>query len=205
MIRKLLSLCILALAVTSTAQAQDRGSFSAILGYQWGGGLQTTDGKFEIEPSLNYGAEIDIVVRPGAEVVLLYNRQDSEIKLTNRAGLPDTTFGNAAINYFHLGGMATRQVSRVTKPFFSATIGLTWFDPKQTGVSSEWRLSGSLSGGLKVMPSTRVGLRGQVRWWFTFLSSGSGWWCSLPGGCAVTATGTLISQGEASGGLVIAF
>ena len=205
MIRKLLFLCALALLLAPAATAQQRGSVSAILGYQWGGGLQTTDGKFEIEPSLNYGAEINILVRRDAEVVLLYNRQDSEVKLTNRAGLPDTVFGNAAVNYIHIGGLAMRHVTRVTKPFFSGTLGLTWFDPKQNGVSSEWRLSGSLSGGLKVMPSARVGLRAQVRWWFTFLSSGSGWWCSLPGGCAVTATGTLISQGEASGGLVIAF
>ena len=194
------------LALPATGWAQNRGDVSAIVGYQWGGSINTREGTLKLDPDLNYGVEVDIVARPGAEVVLLYNRQDTEVKLASRGvGLPDTTLFGAAVNYFQIGGMAAPYRQGAAKPFFAATFGLTWFDPKVVGVGSEWRFSGSLGGGVKVMPSRRVGLRAQLRWWFTFLSAGSDWWCGLPGGCFVSTTGTLVSQGEVSGGLVIRF
>jgi hypothetical protein len=168
------------------AEPRRKGDISAFLGYQWGGSLNTGRGRIKIEPDLSYGGEIDIVARRGGEIVLLYLRQDTEATLTDRVG-PDSSLGGLAVNYAAL------------------TFGLTWYDPKTAGRSSEWRFSGSLGAGVKILPTKRVGIRAQARWWFTFLSSGSEWFCTVPGGCFVSTTGTLISQGEVSGGLMFAF
>jgi hypothetical protein len=46
---------------------------------------------------------------------------------------------------------------------------------------------------------------GQGRWWFNILTAGSQWWCGLPGGCYVSTAGTVVSQGEISGGLMVNF
>jgi hypothetical protein len=194
------------LALPATGWAQNRGDVSAIVGWQWGGGINTREGRIVLDPAVNYGVEIDLVARPGAEIVLLYNRQDTEARLTNRGiGLPDTSLAGVAVNYFQIGGVAAPYRHGAAKPFLGATLGLTWFDPKTSNVSSQWRFSGSLGGGLKVLPTPRIGLRAQFRWWFTFIPTGSSWWCGVPGGCWATTTFELISQGEVSGGLVIRF
>jgi len=202
----LLIVTLVLLALPASGWAQNRGDVSAIVGYQWGGGINTSQGRIALDPSVNYGLEIDIVARPGAEIVLLYNRQDTEAKLTNRGvGLPDTTLAGVAMNYFQIGGTAAPYRQGAVKPFFAGTLGLTWIDPKTPNVGSLWYFGGSLGGGLKVLPSERIGLRAQLRWWFTFVPSGSSWWCGLPGGCWATTTFELISQGEVSGGVVIRF
>ncbi len=194
------------LALPATGWAQSRGDISAIVGYQWGGGINTREGRIQLDPAVNYGVEVNIVARPGAEIVLLYNRQDTEARLTNRGvGLQDTSLAGVAVNYFQIGGVAAPYRRGAAKPFLGATLGLTWFDPKTSNVSSQWRFSGSLGGGLKFLPSPRIGLRAQLRWWFTFIPTGSSWWCGVPGGCWATTTFELISQGEVSGGLVIRF
>jgi hypothetical protein len=207
MIRKWLVLSTLALLfVPSSAWAQrKRGDISVNVGYQWGGGLNTTQGRLELEPSINYGAEINIVARREGEIVLLYNRQDTDLKLVGGGSVPDDTLFGIAVNYFQIGGAGILPVDGAAKPFVALTLGTVWFDPKQAGISSEWRFAGSLGGGLKVSPTERIGLRAQARWWFTVVSSSSQWWCGLPGGCAVSATGTVVSQGEISGGLMINF
>ena len=78
----LLFVTLVFLALPATGWAQSRGDISAIVGWQWGGGIDTRDGRIQLDAALNYGVEVDIVARPGAEVVLLYNRQDTEAKLT---------------------------------------------------------------------------------------------------------------------------
>lgn len=186
------------------AEPGRKGDISAFLGYQWGGSLNTGRGRIKIEPDLSYGGEIDIVARRGGEIVLLYLRQDTEATLTDRVG-PDSSLGGLAVNYFQIGGMGVAPVRGPAQPFAALTFGLTWYDPKTAGRSSEWRFSGSLGAGVKILPTKRVGIRAQARWWFTFLSSGSEWFCTVPGGCFVSTTGTLISQGEVSGGLMFAF
>ena len=202
----LLVVTLVFLALPATGWAQSRGDVSAIVGWQWGGGIDTRDGRIQLDAALNYGVEVDIVARPGAEVVLLYNRQDTEARLTNRGvGIPDTTLAGVAMNYFQIGGTAAPYRQGALKPFFAGTLGLTWIDPKTPNVGSLWYFGGSLGGGVKVLPSPRIGFRAQLRWWFTFIPSGSSWWCGLPGGCWATTTFELISQGEVSGGLVIRF
>jgi hypothetical protein len=187
------------------APPRRKGDISAFLGYQWGGGINTNLGRIKIEPDLSYGGEINIVARRGGEIVVLYLRQDTEATLTNRVGLPDSTLGGLAVSYFQIGGMGVAPIRGPAQPFAAVTFGMTWYDPKTAGRSSEWRFSGSLGGGVKLLPTRRFGIRAQARWWFTFLSSGSDWFCTLPGGCFVGTAGTLISQGEGSGGLMFVF
>ncbi len=207
MIRK--SLVIAALAVLCLPSASwgqfRRGDVAAFVGYQWGGGLNTREGRLELEPSVNYGLEINVVARREGEIVILYNRQDTDVKLVGGGAVPDSILFGAAVNYFQLGGQGIAPVDGPAKPYAALTLGVTWFDPKRSGASSEWRFSGSLGAGVKVSPTERVGIRAQGRWWFNFLTSGSQWFCGLPGGCYVSTTGTVISQGEVSGGLLINF
>ncbi|UCF39728.1 MAG: hypothetical protein JSW43_08225 [Gemmatimonadota bacterium] len=182
-----------------------RGDVSAIVGYQWGGGLTTLEGRIELEPSISYGAEIDIVARPEGEIVILYNRQDTDLKLVGGGAVADSTLFGVAVNYFQVGGSGVAPLAGPAKPFVALTLGMTWFDPKRSGVSSEWRFSGSLGGGVKVSPTPRIGIRAQARWWFNILTANSQWWCGLPGGCYVSTAGTVVSQGEVSGGLMVNF
>ena len=204
--KRLVLSALVLLCAPSTGWAQfKRGDVSVNVGYQWGGGLNTREGRLELEPSINYGLEVDILARREGEIVLLYNRQDTQLKLVGGGSIPDDTLFNVAVNYFQIGGAGIAPVDGPAKPFVALTLGLTWFDPKQSGVSSEWRFSGSLGAGVKISPTQRIGFRAQGRWWFNILTAGSQWWCGLPGGCYVSTTGTVISQGEISGGLMVNF
>jgi opacity protein-like surface antigen len=207
MIRKWLVLsALILLCVPSSAWGQrKRGDISAFVGYQWGGGINTREGRFELVPGINYGAEINVVARREGEIVLLYNRQDTEVVQVGGGSVPNDTLFGVAVNYFQVGGAGIAPVDGPLKPYVALTLGMTWLDPKQAGVSSSWRFSGSLGGGVKFSPTERIGFRAQGRWWFNVITAGSQFWCGLPGGCWVSTTGTVVSQGEVSGGLMVNF
>ena len=202
----LILFALVLLCVPSSAWGQrKKGDISVNVGWQWGGGITTPDGRFEVAPSINYGLEVNVLARREGEIVLLYNRQDSEVIQRGGGAVPDDTLFGVAVNYFQIGGAGIAPVDGPLKPYVALTLGLTWFDPKQSGVSSSWRFSGSLGGGIKISPTERIGFRAQGRWWFNIITAGSTWWCGLPGGCAVSVSGTVISQGEVSGGLMVNF
>ena len=172
-------------------------------GYQFGGGVGTGVGDLHLDGNVHYGGILGFRVRPDGLVELSYNYMGSTMSLTDRLSEPDTTLGDISTHQIQIGGMVEKLGGRVL-PFGMGHLGVTIFSPTGGANDSETRFSAALGGGVKIPTSSgRMGLRLQGRVWFAIFGSDSGFWCSLPGACAVTVTGTALVQGELSAGVYL--
>lgn len=156
-------------------------------------------GEIDIKSGAVWGVAVDFTLRPGAQLELLYHRQDS--KLTYKELGIKSTLTDMAVEYWHGGGVYGIQQGNIM-PFTSFTLGATRFVFKETGYSDEWKFSMILGLGVKAYLSDRAGLRLQFRMPFTLIDGGGGFACG-PGGCYTTIGGYGVSQFDLTAGLII--
>ncbi|UCF20673.1 MAG: hypothetical protein JSU87_04485 [Gemmatimonadota bacterium] len=203
---------ILALALSTTliaapAVAQDRAEITPFVGWQFGGWAAGRSGDFRLSDDVAYGGILDIAVRPGAQAEFMYSRQETQLLfddfLEGRRVLTDMT-----VEFIHGGGLVEIDRGHRAKPFVSATLGATHFNPEQSvidgvRVDDEWRFSFTLGAGVKIFPSQRLGIRLQGHFMSTFLDTGGSIFCG-GGGCSFGLFGYGIYQGSVSGGVTLA-
>lgn len=205
---------LLLACIAAPAVAQSRGIlFTPIAGYMWGGGYSTDAfdtapaGEFDVKSSFAWGAELGFAPRPGSVVELTYLRQDTDLTF-RPVGQAERGPWGFATNYIHIGGRYELGRNPRVKPFIGGGLGLTVFDPKVENVGTHTDFSLSVHGGVRAMfgQDQRFGVLGRVRGWFSFVPNGDLYgWCSVWGYCYATEGTTTVSQGEVSGGVVIAF
>ena len=140
------------------------------------------------------------------QLELIANRQDTEL------GFDEGLFGGTidvadmTIAYYHVG-MLFQTTDNDVVPFFVASAGVIRLDPDVPGADSEERFSMSLGGGVKVLFNEHFGLRFEGRGYFTLIDDyDSGCYdddycCD----CGYYDSGTSLSQGEASVGMIFAW
>lgn len=155
-------------------------------------------GNLDIKSGGMYGVEIDfnLPFKPGSQLQLLYNRQDSELEFKSSGFTTQTV--DFAVEYWQIGGVYGIRRDQVL-PFSSLSIGGTRYSGD---VGDEWKFSMILGLGAKIYINERVGIRLAGRMPFTFFSSGFGLGVGT-GGAYVSLGGTGIAQFDVSGGLVI--
>ena len=193
-------LLVLALALclgTATADAQRRKAEIAVLGgWQFGGSYDTFQGNYSIKDALAITGVVDINLRPGGQLELMYDWQGTQV---NRSG---TKVFDADLHYFQIGGLGYVNRGKV-EPFGVATLGLTYINPKDSEFSGETRFSFTLGGGAKVFPTERIGLRFEGRLLMTVIDGALGIGCGT-GGCGGSFWGWGLVQGVVSAGLILA-
>jgi hypothetical protein len=203
----------LALAATTPAVGQYREvEFTPTIGYIWGGGFNTQSnaaipaGRLEIGDDLAYGAEVGFSPNGQSWFELTYMRQDTDLTFRANNGSIEQS-AKFATNYIHVGGRQEFGVNPRIHPFIGGGLGLTVYDVKEEGFGTNTQFSLSLAGGARMSlgKSDKVGLRLNLRGWFSFVPSGTyGTWCGFYG-CYVTEGTASVTQGEVSGGLVFKF
>ena len=188
-------------------QQQHRIEILGYGGYLWSDAIDVNYGAVYGEADVTsgeiWGIEADINVRPGTQVVLLYNRMDSELSFEPQTGLPGVA-GDIAIENWHIGGLGGVQRGNIM-PFAMFTLGGTRIIPEFDGsTGDEWRFSILFGIGAKVYINERVGLRVQGRMPWIFVDSGAAVGCGS-GGCYTMFGGSGIVQADVSGGLFIMF
>jgi len=184
-------------------QPMSRYELTPYAGWQWGGGLTTSLGEIKIDAAMNVGGILGIRTSAMQVVELTYNYQKSSVVLQRGGVVADSTLFDLNTHFIQLGGRAERVSGPVT-PFVLGGLGITIFDPSARGRGSETRFSVHFGGGLRAPISSRVALRGQLRGWFSFLSTTGGAFCGT-GGCSFGVSGSGVFQGDVSGGLTIGF
>jgi len=190
------------------AQAQEhRVEVFGYGGYAWTGSIDAWygaySGELDIEDSGFWGIEADINVRPGAQLVLLYNRQDS--KITFGYGGANLAEGNVAIEQWQIGGMSGVQKGKVM-PFGMFTLGGARIIPDWDGATSDdvWKFSIIFGLGAKIYINEKIGLRIQGRMPWIIVDGGAYMGCG-GGGCYTSFGGAGMVQGDVSGGLFVMF
>jgi opacity protein-like surface antigen len=210
-IKTLLMTAVLAVGISSIAVAQQSNynpaehkiELNAFGGYVWTwsqdwsavGGVVNLD----IKSSGYWGAAIDINVKYGTQLELLYRRQDSDLQVTQRngftLGVPFTE--RMSVEYFQIGGLAGRPQGNIL-PYGLFTLGATRFNNKDLN-HEEWFFSVIVGLGVKVYATERLGLRFQGGLPISFTSGGA-----FFGTGGLSFGGTGITQTDVSAGLFLA-
>lgn len=189
----------------------ERIQLSAWGGWQFGGGMsniyvdpQSPNVDLSTPADVNFGAALMFRAQRDKLVGLVWNQQQTLVKVTNRGLFPDSTLFDMTVHYVHLGAEVERGTDRV-RGFGMGSLGLTIFDPESDRYGSSTRFSLGAGLGAKAYASERMGIRAQLRGWMTLVGAGGGgMWCG-PGGCSVSVGAYGYFQGDVSGGLFLTF
>jgi hypothetical protein len=180
-----------------TLQEQDhKAEFGIIGGYVW-----TTSKDFyttapvnaDIASSEFYGVELDVNVRPGTQLVLLWTRQDTEFKLKGLgipSGTPSST--DVAVEYWQIGAISGAQKGKVM-PYGKFTLGATRYAIDSALADDEWQFSMIFGIGAKMYPNEKIAIRFEAGLPFTFINGGVSAGVGT-GGAGVYIGGSGISQ-----------
>lgn len=150
-------------------RASDRSvEITPLLGLRGGATLDSNraaEEKAEADAAPSVGLAVDFRVRPDARVEVFLDRQVLEFDAD------PVLFGaerfDLTIDYLHAGGVY-EPPGRRARPFVSAALGLTRFDPDGASVDDSLSLSGSLAGGVKIPMGARLSLRLEARAYASF-------------------------------------
>jgi hypothetical protein len=174
----------------------------------------TTGGDFEdmassatlaLDDSSSFGLILDIRESANTQWEILYSLQATK---TDTTGLP---ISGAALDidaHYIQGGGTYLFDGDVVRPFLSATIGASYFEPGLSGMNSETFFAFSVGTGLQIRPGHRLGIRLEARGFGSLLDSESDLFCrSDPAGavCAIHVDGNVLWQFQAFAGLVFRF
>lgn len=173
----------------------DRGQVGLQLGYLFGYDVDTVAGEVGFDGGLSYGLEGTIRVPSNTLLVLNYTWLPTELDL-ERAGGRTEDLGDLNLHFFQAGAQWEFLHGKV-RPFAGLTLGTTLFSAER--FDDEWKISTTLGGGVKYLPSSRFGVRGQVRLLNSFATTSSTIFCSFSG-CDYGLTGGGILHAEFSAG-----
>ena len=177
---------------------------TSFIGYQFGGKFTSYHGDLNVVDSENYGILVDIPVNPnGVKAEILYSRQDTVFEL--RTSPPDRVtrhLFDIAVEYYNVGGLFEKPRGKV-RPYGVVTLGGARFAPKAADYSDEWFFNITFGGGAKAYLTKHVGLRADLRVLAPMNFAGTGLWVGTGGVDFGMATGSVITQGNVSLGLMI--
>ncbi len=177
------------------------------VGYTWTSsiGVQIEDqfGDLDIESSASWGVEIDVNVKSGGQLTLLYQRQESELTFRPGSSFTTETLGDLSVDYFQFGGIAGVQNGKVM-PFTMFTLGATRLAPDSLVASDVWKFSLILGFGAKFYLNDHFGVRVQARLPWVLIDGGGAVACG-GGGCYVALGGSGFVQPDVGIGLMLLF
>ena len=163
-------------------------------GYQVGGKLQIQLGDLRVSDNPNLGVILNVPLQSGAQLELLFAHQETSLKLTERGTNLQETLFDMAMEYIQAGALYEADRKGRLKAFGTGTVGVTHYNPKESGRSSEWRFSGGLGIGAKSFFSERVAIRTEARLMFTLINAEGSIFCSGGSGCLTNVEGTGVAQ-----------
>lgn len=203
-------LACMALPTVVAANAEEEPftfEVTPIAGFVTGGDFEDMSGSATLafDDSSSFGIILDIRESANTQWEILYSLQATEADTT---GLP---ISGAALDidaHYIQGGGTYLFDGDAARPFLSATIGASHFEPGLSGVNSETFFAFSIGTGLQIRPNHRLGIRLEARGFGSLLDSESDLFCrSDPAGavCAIHVDGTVLWQIQAFAGLVFRF
>jgi hypothetical protein len=190
---------ILAWADAAAAQSIE---LTPMGGYRFGGDFfeLVTNQPVDLDGAPVFGGMVNVALHDGLWFEGLYSHQSARVTVPSSASGPATKW-RITVDHWAAGGLQEFGRGRA-KPFLTGLLGLTHYAAEG---DHEVRFTISAGGGVKLMPTPRVGLRLDGRVFATFVDvDGRAIACS-PGICLVAFDANVAWQAEFSAGLVVAF
>lgn len=155
--------------------AQPTVDLTAFLGYRWGGTIDDDvsnafGDELSVADSGSYGAILGFGLSPNFQIELSASRQQSELETSSGLFDPEVPVGDIDVSYYQAG--VTWEWGRDVRPFAGLSLGAAVLDPDVPHTSSETRLAGAFTGGVKLRLSDRVGVRLDAKMLWVALDDG---------------------------------
>jgi hypothetical protein len=201
---RVLAILLAMLATTGpiAAQAQTEHSVTLYGAYRFGGELTdiATGRNWELTDGGAYALAVDFGLNAQSQWGLFISHRGSALKASGFSTVVDN-FG-LDVTYYHLSG--TYFPVRIGQGFYLVGgVGATQFDPKESGLNSETRLSLNLGVGYLIPLGRSLGIRLEARGYATIVESSGSMFCSA--GCVVQIKGDTLTQGEVLAGISARF
>jgi hypothetical protein len=169
-------------------------------GYRFGGDLfEVVAGRaLDIDIAPAVGVVFDVPLSNGAQFEALVSHQEAGVWLPT-IGPPVRL--RITVDHWQAGGLQEFGTERV-RPFMTGTLGLTRYAAE---ADSETRLSFGAGGGMKLFPTSHVGVRLDGRVFATLLDADGTSLACVRGACLVALRVNLAWQAEFSAGLFVRF
>jgi hypothetical protein len=177
-------------------------------GYAWGGSVDVTGGQVNLDSAPSYGAQVGLRVQDDGFAFVSFTQQSTTARVSFDNGDPTQSYG-VKVGYLQIGGELDLPMSRHLVPFIGLSIGASYVKPEISNENANWFFAGSALAGIKIPITKNIGIRTQMRFLGTVVSSDTRFACGSAGGsgsCAVRVdNSTGFIQGDVTGGLFIAF
>ena len=186
--------------VPSPAQAIEVTPF---VGYRFGGGFfeRVTGEAVDLDGAPAAGAVVNVGLGNGLFVEALVTRQAAQVMVRPAPFAPPVNW-RITVDHWQGGALQEYGLNPHVRPFAVGLLGLTRYAAEG---DSEIRFTLGAGGGVKLMPSRRVGVRFDGRLFATFAYFDAQVLSCGPGVCLAGITADIVWQAEFSAALVVAF
>ena len=176
---------------------------SPFIGYRFGGGFfeRVTGQAVDLDGARAVGGMVDIRVGDGLFVEALVTHQSARVTLPPGPLSPPVTW-RITVDHWQGGGVQEFGLDPRVRPFVTGLLGLTRY---AAAGDDEIRFSVSGGGGVKLMPTRRIGVRLDGRVFATFAYVDAQVLGCGPGVCLSRIYADIVWQAEFSAGLVVTF
>jgi hypothetical protein len=170
-------------------------------GFRVGGGFVETNGGRPLDTGAApaAGIAVDVPLANGLQFEAAFSRQRADLLLSGQPATAPSRW-RVVIDHFQAGGLQEFMAQRPVRPFLSGVLGLTRY---ASGDEDPVRFVAGAGGGVKLFPSSRLGVRLDGRVFATLIDAdGTGLACGSRG-CLVALHVNVAWQAEFTAGLAI--
>jgi opacity protein-like surface antigen len=208
---KTILLSALTLFVLLPSAFAQKIELTGLIGGQLNGGVDLSTSLFhriDVQNSANYGATVGYLFGEYYGVEFQWNHTRADTVAQPLGGGPDIKVFTLNQNQY-MGNFVYHFKSEESRlrPFAFVGLGASSLSTNRAGVSGATRFAFSLGGGAKYNLTKHFGLRGQLKYSPTYLTTtDGGYWCDpFWGGCWVVGNNHYLHEFDVTGGIVFRF
>lgn len=185
-----------------------RIQLTAHVGAAFGGKIEGTQGRMTLEGGPSFGLSAGYTIRKGGQIRLSYTQQKNQLFI-RRNDTGESRRFEMPMHGIQIGGALDMPIPSTGGrlwPHFGLTLGATQFQPDTGDLASSWTFSWLAEGGLTFWIVRFLGINALIRWHGHVVSADNAAFCgSEQSGCVLIRSTELLFQGEAGGGVTLAF
>jgi opacity protein-like surface antigen len=206
------ALTCLVLLPSARGQRAQNIEITGYVGGQLNGGMDlstTIFRRIDVQNSMNFGASAGYLFGEYFGIEFQWNKARSDTVAQPRGGGPDAKLFTMNQNQY-MGNFLLHFTSQESalRPFAFIGMGASSLSTNRASVSGTTRFAFSLGAGAKYNLTKHVGLRGQMKYTPTYLTTtdNGGYWCDpFWGGCWVVGNNHYLNEVDFTGGIVFHF
>jgi hypothetical protein len=154
----------------------------------------------DLDADTNFGVIFNVAEDYWRHYEVIYTQQGTTIEGETPLDLD--------VQYLQIGGIVSHPDAERVIPYFGITFGAAQFSPDEPGLDDETKLAFSVGTGMRIPVTDHIGVRFDVRGFFTLLDTEGDIFCvstGAAGTCRIRASGDTFFQYAASLGVMVGF